>query len=902
MQPPSPPRGGQQLHPRPQQNDSPSTPLAYLQPGVTLSDAAVQHGWQASQPSPTGSYPFLEPSYHRPQGQQWGSPPHDSYSFPSQYQDNALKMEYTESLRPYLTAPQTGQPFGHRPKAGSPTEVEVLPNSTSFHGAGLLTTVSQTIHSMTTIYQSQQPQTAPLVSPSSLPSPSGLVGYPGRFSFQPAPSQWHPQSLSVINQLPHPTPQPFAPLAPMASPIEEYSPTHPEMFDYVPAIHPPVTHMSQSNPYLYQPPPWSAPGNTAPTFASTSNSPATSTSASPQPHPSPMLPPPPQRQTRLGSLPLQTTSNDPHFAQRVRSRTGYSTHSTSSASPPSSSTAPSPATSHQSLSRRPSVPVMPTPSSSAGSVAGFSSLAVGERFPPAAFVASANRQKLGAVPVGAWNRRPTPRRTNTSENQGAQTDKIDRRRGVKVVVERRADCVKCGKSLAVLQCRGLQHEVDTPVEGGYWCSTCVSIPDRKEGDEDSTTSEEEEDFSYKDTLSADVDRLQGIEVMEEEPDVVPPPSRERSSLMLGKKRRAEEEIMICDVCTREIGTGGFSILGSGGTQSAPFGVEVICNRCYDRYQRCSDCGGSGGPRLGVGKWRCKELFPGGRKTCLLSHLRMGPLTDMSYDIWAIRDLPADELEEFIVAARDLYQQNLVAGLATPDMLEPGTALARNFEEVQKMAVDSWTMVEPLLREDIEDERGTRRYVGIRWSTPPPRKKKGGDDVKEEEPEHDLTKLIRNGKTLASFVLAELDLPLGSLCINIQTPWNTGETFNATTVLMQNLLRRLDFDIVELNSLRDAVSPPLPHLSRVKQAWIMMFFKKDSRLYRDLISRRGFYDIDEYIAKFGGDVTHFAPHRPIWLPIQYQKGWKFLVRPVQENDEWGGREVETKRRRKGKRKA
>lgn len=31
----------------------------------------------------------------------------------------------------------------------------------------------------------------------------------------------------------------------------------------------------------------------------------------------------------------------------------------------------------------------------------------------------------------------------------------------------------------------------------------------------------------------------------------------------------------------------------------------------------------------VGKWRSKELFAGGRKTCNLSHLRLGSLEEMT---------------------------------------------------------------------------------------------------------------------------------------------------------------------------------------------------------------------------------------------------------------------------------
>lgn len=102
-------------------------------------------------------------------------------------------------------------------------------------------------------------------------------------------------------------------------------------------------------------------------------------------------------------------------------------------------------------------------------------------------------------------------------------------------------------------------------------------------------------------------------------------------------------------------------------------------------------------------------------------------------------------------------------------------------------------------------------------------------------------------------------------------------------MMRTLLRRIDSDILADNAARAALREPLPAYPRLRQAWIMMFFKKDSRLYRDLLNRRSFIPLDECenlaarvfrigadasradVAKFGGDPAHFAPIRPVFLP-------------------------------------
>lgn len=59
------------------------------------------------------------------------------------------------------------------------------------------------------------------------------------------------------------------------------------------------------------------------------------------------------------------------------------------------------------------------------------------------------------------------------------------------------------------------------------------------------------------------------------------------------------------------------------------------------------------PLASIGKWRSKELFPEGRRTCSLSHLRLSTLPDMSYDIWPIEDLPPEQIDEFALFPLDV---------------------------------------------------------------------------------------------------------------------------------------------------------------------------------------------------------------------------------------------------------
>ena len=117
--------------------------------------------------------------------------------------------------------------------------------------------------------------------------------------------------------------------------------------------------------------------------------------------------------------------------------------------------------------------------------------------------------------------------------------------------------------------------------------------------------------------------------------------------------------------------------------------------------RCTDCGGGGGPRLNVGKWRLKEVFPPGRKTCSLSHSRYVCRASVCADNGRLRveesvatahragltphrlgdrqrdigvhvtpsDFTPEQLNEVLTRCKGLWQEKNLSRLAVPEMME-----------------------------------------------------------------------------------------------------------------------------------------------------------------------------------------------------------------------------------------
>lgn len=113
-------------------------------------------------------------------------------------------------------------------------------------------------------------------------------------------------------------------------------------------------------------------------------------------------------------------------------------------------------------------------------------------------------------------------------------------------IELNFDCRFCGVPLAKLTLRGGGTTTSGRHEGTFYCAACVPLPTRSTATPPiAPPRPEEEEATYADTLSAAVDRLEGLSV--EESDPRPPPatrgsgSSGGSALSVGKKRTKAED-------------------------------------------------------------------------------------------------------------------------------------------------------------------------------------------------------------------------------------------------------------------------------------------------------------------------------------------------------------------------
>lgn len=126
-----------------------------------------------------------------------------------------------------------------------------------------------------------------------------------------------------------------------------------------------------------------------------------------------------------------------------------------------------------------------------------------------------------------------------------------------------------------------------------------------------------------------------------------------------------------------------------------------------------------------------------------------------------------------------------------------------------------------------------RYIGLRWSTPIPRKKvklnrAAAAKREQSQSQSSSSSIIRQGKKIVGFVLAELDMAAGSLCLPCIMPTGSvGDTFDATTSLLRRIAAQARTDIDRENVRRRETSAlQLPPLS---EAWTMSEFRNPASL-------------------------------------------------------------------------
>jgi hypothetical protein len=165
-----------------------------------------------------------------------------------------------------------------------------------------------------------------------------------------------------------------------------------------------------------------------------------------------------------------------------------------------------------------------------------------------------------------------------------------------------------------------------------------------------------------------------------------------------KKRKKESKCMNCEVCHMKIGNGGVEARDGDDIK-----VEYVCSDCGDKYMFCSECGGGGKQR--TGKWRPKELFEQGRRTCSLPHIRVGT-AEINYKVIRAADLTADILQ----GIQDVFFDYLLSLYCVPSIMT--NHKYGSFEAVKRDIERLWltSVLDVLTNKVLQGEK----YITVAW--------------------------------------------------------------------------------------------------------------------------------------------------------------------------------------------
>ncbi|KAB5594358.1 hypothetical protein CTheo_2135 [Ceratobasidium theobromae] len=459
-----------------------------------------------------------------------------------------------------------------------------------------------------------------------------------------------------------------------------------------------------------------------------------------------------------------------------------------------------------------------------------------------------------------------PPQASTSSNASSDTFTVSRsspslpparpgaRKNKRYIVQRDVSCRICADHIGTLLLRGTRDELDVRHELVYECSKHSSTP---------------------------------------------PPTT------IGRKRtRQPEDIRlacVCDVCGRTRGRGGIIPKDQG--QMIGFAVEVVCKSCFQRYQRCSDCGGGSG-RVMVGKWRCKgkftfldlvtdihvpglELFEKGRKTCKLPHARLGG-GEIEMGTWRIDELKGrPEFEQVFGQCRKLWEDRVLGKLGIPEFLEHDSdEHSRTYADLAGMLNRGYPL-ENTLDHNFDESRPHRRYITLVWqrlrsrrekqpSTPTPTR---SPSEESSDPSMVLAPHVRRtldfnveGATVIAVYLTDWDMRSGTLLFNTSLAFDTNDIDDKAVIALGEMVPRMLTERDKWNAAHPTETIPTP-----RHVWNA--FQSSSSLvtarWTDLMTKRGFVNLEEYLSIHTDvDRRDFAPPAyghlwaddPDWRPL------------------------------------
>ncbi|KAK8844157.1 hypothetical protein IAR55_006951 [Kwoniella newhampshirensis] len=489
----------------------------------------------------------------------------------------------------------------------------------------------------------------------------------------------------------------------------------------------------------------------------------------------------------------------------------------------------------------------------------------------------------GLPPQSSPTRRrsPSPNESVSSQQQ-PPTKKAKRAAEKKIVVEQNGNCLKCSTPLAKVMIRAPKSQLPDPILVNLRCSNCVPVS------QPSTLPDQNVAGTSIGTVETRKRMRASMEIDDEEAKV--------------KDRRCW-----CDVCQRIIGSG--QILGGKERESIAYMAEIICTSCESKYQRCTDCGGGGGPRVGIGKWRMKQVFHPGRKTCSLSHTRLGDRTRELGVHVTPTDFTPEQLKEVLTRCKALWNEKTLSRLAVPEMLEVDlpphlSNPLRDYADVDDMVTRNWPSREAMIRADELDPKRFRRLLSLIWAHSKPRRSVRTVDLEEEwtkqaeeNDDSDLSTVLANvkrtnmvipaGSELIGMWGGEWDMQNGSLLISTFIPFEGTDGEDSTALSVGEMITKVQSLQHGINAERKAKAdregvepdllPPCQHLWSVSGGYIPLVRERFADI---LIRKRAFVHVEEYLTRHP-EFIECIKARPVGLHPDIHRP---LPQVMQEEDD------------------
>ncbi|KAG8853385.1 hypothetical protein FRB96_008175 [Tulasnella sp. 330] len=463
-----------------------------------------------------------------------------------------------------------------------------------------------------------------------------------------------------------------------------------------------------------------------------------------------------------------------------------------------------------------------------------------------------------SMPTSTPGTSSNPYPATASTLQSPVTPTIGGKKPRKLLVERPIICKTCSTQICKLLLRGFADEMNgNAFDLHYECQKCVLL------------------------ATAEAGKAQGGRGGVSTSSSAKPQVRKRT-------RQTEDVTMptVCDVCVRTLGRGG--LVPQVRDTTLNFTTEVICHGCAAKYQRCSDCGGGSG-RVGVGKWRAKEVFEHGRKTCRLPHVRLGG-GEVEISTWEVpfdlerykggRDLPA-----LMNAIKTLWSERVLARLAIPEVLEGGDPdtighplpegeepVQRSYADVEDIINKGWPSRERILRSTpTSNHNEFRRYLGLSWTKSRARRDRAAgkipDSVKYPPDTRDVLSenvrrtnvLVPPASQLVGMWLLDWDMRNRTLLVSTSVPFETSDAEDKNIIGVGEVISHCIKDYHKFVEQHPGANIKPPQHLWVATRSISAVI--NARMNDTLTRRRGFLPVDEYLSLHPGTERSIFENPP-----------------------------------------